>query len=146
MNIKIIIDKLLREPEIRVCGSEMSEELQNTADSISRALGSVLTGYADGSAVMLKNSDIITVYAESKHVYARTSEGVFELRIPVYKAELLLSDCGFVRISSSEIVNISRIIRLDTAIAGTIHIYLEGGIDTYVSRRYVKTLKDAILK
>ena len=54
-----------------------------------------------------------------------------------------LDKTRFVRISNSEIVNLRKIKRMDTSITGTIKMYLEGEIETYVSRRYVSKIKTA---
>lgn len=45
------------------------------------------------------------------------------------------------RISRFEIVNLRRIVKLDTSLTGTIRVQMEGGIQTYVSRRNVARIK-----
>ena len=50
----------------------------------------------------------------------------------------------FLRISGSEIVNLHKIKRLDTGITGTIKMYLQENMETYVSRRYVAKIKKAL--
>ena len=45
------------------------------------------------------------------------------------------------RISNSELVQKGRILRLDFGLTGTIRLILEGGLETYVSRRYVSRIR-----
>ena len=49
-----------------------------------------------------------------------------------------------VRISNSEIVNLDYVTALDLSLAGTIRMTLDHSVNTYVSRRYVKRIKEAL--
>ena len=46
--------------------------------------------------------------------------------------------------SHSEIVNWKRVTALDLSLSGTIRVTLTGGVTTYVSRRYVKKIKEVL--
>ncbi|MBO6092254.1 MAG: LytTR family transcriptional regulator, partial [Oscillospiraceae bacterium] len=61
-----------------------------------------------------------------------------------YVLEETLHDRGFVRISNSEIVNISQIEKLDMSYAGTIKMFMKNGDETFVSRRYVSKIKSVL--
>ena len=50
----------------------------------------------------------------------------------------------FVRISHSEIISLRKITALDLSLTGTIRVTLEGGAVSYVSRRYVRKIKEAL--
>ena len=50
----------------------------------------------------------------------------------------------FVRVSNSEIVNLDRVTALDLTLAGTIKMTLEGGTVCWVSRRYVRKIRQAL--
>lgn len=145
MKINFFIDKIFKEPEIRICGSELTEELKSAAEDISAALGGSIAAYDGAAAEILRTGAIVTVYSEGKRVIARTAEKTYDLKMRLYEAEVILEKHGFVRISNSEMVNMRKIIRLDTSISGTIHIYLNGGIESYVSRRYIKKIKDTVI-
>ena len=51
---------------------------------------------------------------------------------------------AFVRISHSEIVNLGKVTALDLSLTGTIRMTLAGDTVCYVSRRYVKKIKEAL--
>ena len=55
-----------------------------------------------------------------------------------------LGGTKFVRVSNSEIVNLDRVAALDLTLAGTIKMTLEGGTVCWVSRRYVKKIRQAL--
>ena len=50
----------------------------------------------------------------------------------------------FARISHSEIVNLRQVTALDLGLTGTIRMTLKGGTACYVSRRYVKKIKEVL--
>ena len=55
-----------------------------------------------------------------------------------------MSGRRFVRISHSEIVNLRKVTALDLSLTGTIRMTLTGGVTVYVSRRYVKKMKEVL--
>ena len=60
------------------------------------------------------------------------------------KVEVKLDRHTFVRISNSEIINLKKVTALDLTLAGTIKMTLQGGTVCWVSRRYVKKIKEAL--
>ena len=74
--------------------------------------------------------------AEIRKLYHTVKEAVEEK----------LDKTKFVRISNSEIVNLKKIKRLDTSVTGTIKMYLQSDIETYVSRRCISKIKAAFEK
>lgn len=66
------------------------------------------------------------------------------MRQRLYELEERLAGRRFVRISHSEIVNLGQVTALDLGLTGTIRMTLRGGAVTYVSRRYVKKIKEVL--
>ena len=73
-----------------------------------------------------------------------TENKQYRLRERLYELEEILDYELFVRISNSEIVNVKKIIRMDTSLTGTILMYMKGNTQTFVSRRYVSKIKKAL--
>ena len=69
---------------------------------------------------------------------------IYTVRLRLYELEERLDRKAFVRVSHSEIVNWKRVTALDLSLSGTIRVTLEGGVVTYVSRRYVKKIKEVL--
>ena len=99
--------------------------------------GGVLVGWQGGRAVPLAAEDILRCYGEEKGVKCQTSGRLYEL-------EGRLDRHTFVRISHSEIISLRKITALDLSLTGTIRVTLEGGAVSYVSRRYVRKIKEAL--
>lgn len=98
-------------------------------------------GYGDRGETPLRAEEIIRVYSQQRRVLADSDRGTFALRLRLYELEEMLDEEEFVRISNSEIVSRSRILQLDYSLTGTIRLSLKGGIETYVSRRYVSRIR-----
>lgn len=103
-----------------------------------------LLGFRDGKAVPLEAAEVLRFYGEDKEVRAQTAEGVYTVRLRLYELEERLDRRTFLRVSHSEIVNWKRVTALDLSLTGTIRVALEGGVTTYVSRRYVKKIKEVL--
>ena len=85
-------------------------------------------------------------YTDGKGVSAQTEAGVYAVRLRLYELEERLGRRGFLRVSHSELVNSRKITALDLSLTGTIRMTLgDGAAVCYVSRRYVKRIKQALL-
>ncbi len=144
MRVDFYQDTKLDEPRVVVQARSLSPEIEELMGMIAGFSASPLSGYSEGSVTRLFKDTVIRIYAKDKRVYADTADGTFLIKNTLYQLEEGLPD-NFIRISNSEIVNVNRIIRLDMNLAGRIRMHMEGGIESYVSRRYVPKVKEALL-
>ncbi len=104
-----------------------------------------LPGFQADQAFLLETSRLTCLYAQDKEILARSETGeVYSLRLRLYELEERLDSHTFVRISRSEIVNLKQVAALDLKLSGTIRMTLRDGSVCYVSRRYVKKIKQAL--
>lgn len=144
MKIKIDIDSKYEEIELHICHNKHNDETRSLFSDLNELFLDNLVAYDDTKSVMIKPMQIVRIYSANKQVYISTEEKTYRIKERLYELEELLPAKHFVRISNSEIVNINKIIRLDTSLAGTILMYLKGDIQTYVSRRNVSRIKKAL--
>ncbi len=144
MRIKLIIDKKYTEPEIHICNKEKSCETERLVQMVSEAVNTTITGYTENGVELLSTEAIIRIYTENQKIYAATANGNYRLHQRLFELEEALDGRRFTRISNSEIVNLRKIKRLDTSVTGTILMYLQGDIKTFVSRRYVSKIKKVL--
>lgn len=144
MKVEIDINENYIKPKAVIHTKEITDEvikalhtLSNTKDNCNKLLG-----YKDGKIIPLVTSDIIRIYSENQKTYSETKKGILLMKLPLYKVEELLSSSDFVRISQSEIVNFKEIENFDMNYTGTIVIIFKSGNKSYVSRRYIKKIKD----
>jgi len=144
MKIKLIIDKKYTEPEIHICNEEKNNETERLAGIVSQAVNATITAYTENGVELLLCEAVIRIYTENQKIYAATASGTYRLHQRLFELEEILDGRRFVRISNSEIVNLRKIKRLDTSMSGTILMYLQNDITTFVSRRYVSKIKKVL--
>lgn len=142
MEVEIRIDPGCGEAKAVITAPAMTDEIRALAARLKGR--QALIGWLEGRAVPLREEEILRCYGEEKGVKAQTDHGVYELRERLYELEGKLDRHVFVRISHSEIVNLRRVTALDLSLAGTIRMALGEAAVCYVSRRYVKKIREAL--
>lgn len=133
-----------QEPEIVILAGEASEELDRLVRELSGlALGPVPVWQGD-KALLLRQEEFLRFFADGKGVSAQTAEGTYSVRLRLYELEERLDPRRFVRISNSEIVNLDKVTAVDLSLTGTIRMTLNDSVTAYVSRRYVKKIKETL--
>ena len=130
MEVELKIEPSLAETRVVVCAPARTAEVDALLALLTAESGTLL-GFREGTAVPLAPESILRFYGEEKEVKVQTLDGTFTVRQRLYELEARL-DRRFVRISHSE------------SLTGTIRMTLTGGTVTYVSRRYVKKIKEAL--
>ena len=142
MEVELKIEPSLTETRVVVHAPARTAEVDELLALLTAESGTLL-GFREGLAVPLAPESILRYYGEEKEVRAQTLDGTYTVRQRLYELEARL-DRRFVRISHSEIVNLRQVTALDLKLTGTIRMTLTGGTVTYVSRRYVKKIKEAL--
>ena len=143
MDVKVRIDSAARDVSVTITAPAMTDEVRALAARLSHR-EALLLAWDGETAVPLRGEDILRCYGEDKGVRVQTDRGVYDLRERLYELEGKLDRHTFVRISHSEIVNLRKVTALDLSLTGTIRMTLAGDTVCYVSRRYVKKIKEAL--
>lgn len=141
MDIEVIIDNKYSNPKVTIYTDKMSDEISSVINIIKNENNSKLYGFLDNELYFINFEDVFLLYSENGKVYAKTSKNSYLLKFRLYQLEEML-DKNFIRISNSEIINIKKVKNLDFAMIGTIKINFINGTYTYVSRRFIKKIKD----
>ncbi|MGN0385202.1 MAG: LytTR family DNA-binding domain-containing protein [Lachnospiraceae bacterium] len=144
MVVRLKIAPQYKEPEIHICSDKEDAKTKEILTSVENLFGSSIFAYREEEVFKIPTMEIVKIYTENKNVYIATTKGNYRIRERLYEMESRLSQNGFVRISNTDLVNVDKIERLDTGITGTIIMKLSGGIEAYVSRRYVSKIKKAL--
>ena len=142
MKVTVHIQPGCGEVSVTITAPALTDEVK--ALTVRLQGGGVLTGWRGDVAVPLAAADILRCYGEEKGVKVQTTGGVYDLKERLYELEGKLDRHTFVRISHSELVNLEQITALDLSLTGTIRMTLAGETVCYVSRRYVKKIKEAL--
>ena len=142
MNIEVKMDEKCNEPKIIIYTSQMNKEILDLIEKISNNSSGTLKAFNDERMYIIKQSDIETIYSESGKVYMRCNNDIYTLKNKLYELETMLDRKMFIRISNSEIVNFNKIENIDFKIIGTLILNFKNGNISYVSRRYIKKIKE----
>ena len=144
MKVELRIDPSLRRTQVVVCAPAHTPEVQALVQRLRpEGAASPFTAFREGQALLLLG-DILRFFADGKGVSCQTAGGVYAVRQRLYELEEELEDARFVRVSNSEIVNLNKVSALDLSLTGTIKLTLEGAAAVYVSRRYVRKIKQVL--
>ena len=144
MKVKMEIEPGRQEPEIIILAGAESAELDRLVQELSGLALDPIPVWRGDQTRCLPQGDFLRFFADGKGVSAQTAEAVYAVRLRLYELEERLDPRRFVRISNSEIVNLEMVTALDLSLTGTIRMTLEGRAVSYVSRRYVKRIKQAL--
>ncbi len=141
MEVEVKIDPACTEPKITVTAAELTDELSALVSKLSGRPPSILSGAKDGKLQVIRQEDLLRVYAGGGRVFAVTDMGEYSLRHRLYEMEERLDSGRFVRVSNSEIIHLQKVDHFDLSVTGTIQVVFADGTVTYVSRRFVSKIK-----
>ena len=144
MQIEIKIDHSCKEAKVIVVTDKITDEINALVKKLAQDTPQLLAGLQGDTLKILEQPDIIRLYATNGKVYAETEEGEYQLRLRLYELEERLDKDSFVRISNSEIINLRKVKGFDLRYTGTICVSFQNDTVTYVSRRYVKKIKQVL--
>ena len=132
--------------EAETDGIKAIAEKISSMDETGRAL--ILTGWDGDYCIQVKQNEIFRIYSQDKKVYLETEEESLLLKLRLYEFEELAQNCGwtdFIRISNTDIVNFSKVTKLDLSLTGIVRVNFTNGKAAIVSRRYMSKIKNELL-
>lgn len=142
--MELRIDPAQAETVVTVQAPARTAEVEALLSRLTAENGTLLGFQENGAAVPLAADRILRFYGEEKEVRVQALDGVYTVCQRLYELEERFAGRRFARISRSEIVNLDQVTALDLSLTGTIRVTLRGGTVTYVSRRYVKRIKEVL--
>ncbi len=136
--IRTAADKSEEKVTIDCC--EVTQEIINLRDH-AESIGSSVSGISDGKSVVLSLSDILYFEAVDEKVFAYTETDVADVRGRLYEYEERLSSKGFVRISKSVLVHLSKVRSITPSPGRKFEAELCNGERVIISRQYAANLK-----
>ncbi|WP_173918524.1 LytTR family DNA-binding domain-containing protein [Halobacillus sp. Marseille-Q1614] len=144
MNVKIDLDGNYDQTSVTIHAKEWSEELEQLVQMINGSQRKRLIGMEGAQSVLLHPEDIEYVYSESGKVFAVMGKRSVELKMKLYEVEEYLKSYQFGRFSKSVIGSINHIQKFELSFNGNLCVYFTSGNKEYVSRRYVRSLKEQL--
>ena len=128
--------------EVVVRADKRDEEVEAIISRIQNGIADTLNATDEnGSTVVVRASDIITLSVDGKRTDVITADNRYYLIQSLQSLEGQLDEDMFIRISRYEIINLTKVVRYDFTLSGTLRIELEGGIETWASRRCIPVIR-----
>ena len=144
MEVELKLEPGRQEPKVVILAGEDSPSLERLRAHLSGLSLGPITVWRGERALPVRQEEFLRFFADGKGVSAQTENQIYAVHLRLYELEERLDRHTFVRISQSEIVNLRKVTALDLALTGTIRMTLTGGTVCWVSRRYVKKIKEAL--
>ncbi len=144
MQIELKIEEGCTDPKVIIITDRMTDSINRAINILSENTPEMLAGFRDDAAEVISPHDIFRIYACDGKTIAVINDKEYYLRLRLYEAEEKLGVYDFVRISNSELVNLKKVKKFDMSLSGTICVSMTDGTVTYVSRRYVKKIKQIL--
>lgn len=144
MDIEVRIDPEYKLPKVIVLTDKVTDEVNAIVSRLSEKAPQVIAGFRDNILRVIEPDEIKRVYSSGGKVFAETDDGEYTLRQRLYEMEERLDSSRFVRISNSEVINLKKVRSFDLNLVGTICVSFTDSGTTYVSRRYVKKIKNIL--
>lgn len=142
MNIQIVED-INNTLQIIIRCRKINDEIMHLKNHI-ELFDKKLSAKKDNEVYFVNSSDVLYFDSVENHTFLYTEEDVMEIKQRLYELEFFLSDKDFIRISKSQIVNINKIRSLKPELNRTILATMCNGEQLYISRKYVKVIRNLL--
>ncbi|EEG72960.1 LytTR family DNA-binding domain-containing protein [[Clostridium] hylemonae] len=146
MKIRIEIEDNLKEAEIIIRSSVLSEEVQKIQKAVADVVSMEqrLVFYKGDTSYYLPLEEILFFETEDNEVYAHTRKEIYRTKYRLYELEEMLPGF-FMRVSKSAILNTRKIYSMTKSLPASCTVEFQGTHkQAYVSRYYYKPLKDRL--
>ncbi len=146
-NIKVEIDPACTEPVVVIRTDRQSALVEKMVYAVEQCVLEEypqITVFDEGTVVLINQWDVVRVYTENRKLTVCTVSGKYESRMSLTDLEGILQADTFTRISRFEIINLRRVKGFDMNVAGTIRVLFEDGSETWVARRYVRSIQEKL--
>ncbi len=153
MQVEIKIEQC-EKPYCVLHAQSESDGIKEIAQKISmmdaNGKNTVIPGWDGDYCIQVKQQDLLRIYSLDKKVYleCQTEEEPLLLKMRLYEFEELAERLGwtdFIRISNTDIVNLSHVKKFDMSFSGVVKVIYGEERFAIVSRRYMNKIKDQLL-
>lgn len=144
MKIHLHIENDLQQIEVHIHAPEYTEAVEQLMKKLNQqTMPATIAGYWEGDIHLLQIDEVLSIYSEQGKVFLQTDEGEFEARNRLYELEERFEQ-QFIRVNKATLVNLKKIISIQSKVLGNPQVVLANNSTIPVSRNYFKTLKEAL--
>ncbi len=145
MKVKIIETKNLEEDVVTIECAKINDSILEIAKYIENYDLSIV-GKLSGSKYIIALNDIFYFEAVDNHVFAYTSDAVYEVNYKIQDINDKFKHTSFIQISRTVVLNIDKIEKVSTLVNGRILAFLINKEKQIITRAYAADFKTKLLK
>ncbi|WP_102400320.1 LytTR family DNA-binding domain-containing protein [Haloimpatiens massiliensis] len=148
MKIRIEVDNKIKEDEVIIRCSELSQDVKNIQIILDDMLSQKkhITFYRGGTEYYISLEKILFFETEKNGICAHTIDNIYNVKYKLYELEEFLPGY-FMRVSKSTILNTNHIYSITRSISSSSKVEFQNTHkQVYVSRYYYKPLKIKLLE
>ncbi|WP_035287769.1 LytTR family DNA-binding domain-containing protein [Clostridium sp. KNHs214] len=148
MKIRIEVDNKIKEDEVIIRCSELSQDVKNIQIILDDMLSQKrhITFYRGGTEYYISLEEILFFETEKNGICAHTIDNIYNVKYKLYELEEFLPGY-FMRVSKSTILNTNHIYSITRSISSSSKVEFQNTHkQVYVSRYYYKPLKIKLLE
>lgn len=144
MKVTVDIDMRYEQTEIDIRSERMTEQLEHIMQ-IAKSPPYII-GFKNERQYLIRLIDIVYVATENNYLVIETKIESYQSKQKLYQLEQILQQYQFVKLSQSAIANPVWIDYVHVTFNGVLAIHFKNGSVQYSSRRYVKKIKEQLLR
>jgi DNA-binding LytR/AlgR family response regulator len=145
MKLRLVQNQELSELEVTVSYPQATAETDNLIRTL-RLFEQTIVGKQGDRSHVIPLRDIFYFESVEEKVFCYTEKAVFETAYRLYELETILPKREFVRISKTSILNLRRVKSFRSGLSGRVETTLKNNEIVFISRSYVKTVKDELTR
>lgn len=145
INVRLRLDESCKDIDVLITTPIRDVQVDALVERIEDLLAGTLTVYdGNDSAVLLPEARIVSIATDNRRLKVVADNGIYQLRMSLRDVEELLNPTMFQRISRYEIINLRKVERFDFSVSGILRVVLQGGYETWVSRRFIPAIRERL--
>ena len=135
----------LETPEVTIAYREITPSVQRVSEYVRNVERTILCK-KDNEEYGIFINDIFYFESVDKKVFAYCEKEVYRTNDKLYELEEMLSQSGFVRMSKSVLINVEKLTGIKTLANSKLEAKLSNGESVCVTRKYLKDIKNKLLR
>lgn len=142
MKISLDIDEKLKEIFINIKAPKLDKNVSSIIENLETNKVDKITAYSEARIHLVDINDIYYFYTESRKVFLSTKNNKLWVKHTLSEVENNFTNNDFIRVSKGVIINMNKVSNFDQLFNGNLTVNFINGEQEYVSRRYLKNIKD----
>lgn len=142
MKINLDIDVKLKDIFINIRAPKLDKKVSQIMNILEEERLKKLTAYKDSKIYLINIEEVYCFYTEARKVYLYTEKDSFYIKHTLLELEERLKGTSIIRVSKGVIINMDKVLNFEQMFNGNLVVNFENGKKEYVSRRYLKNIKE----